>query len=162
MAADAQPDASRRSPQYRRRSLPPRRRDRPQRLAPAAASVAIVESGAVAVPTLVGWLRPVMLLPTAALAGLSPEQLEAILAHELAHVRRHDYLVNLLQSRRDAAVLSPGRVVGFGAVRAEREHCCDDLAVAACGDAGLRAALAELATITNHRAFALAVTDERS
>ena len=63
-------------------------------------------------PTVIGWLKPTVLLPVSALAGLSPQQLEAILAHELAHVRRHDYLVNLLQTlRRDAAVLSPRRVV---------------------------------------------------
>ena len=60
--------------------------------------VAIFESGAVLVPTLIGWMKPIVLLPASALAGLSAEQLEAILAHELAHVRRHDYLINLLQS----------------------------------------------------------------
>jgi beta-lactamase regulating signal transducer with metallopeptidase domain len=48
-------------------------------------------------PSVVGWLRPVILLPTATLLGLAPTQLEAVLAHELAHIRRHDYLVNLLQ-----------------------------------------------------------------
>src|SRR5581483_9185864 len=48
-------------------------------------------------PSVVGWLRPVILLPAAAIAGLSSDQLEAVLAHELAHIRRHDYLVNWLQ-----------------------------------------------------------------
>jgi len=60
--------------------------------------VRLLESSSVAVPTVIGWLKPVVLLPTAAIAGLSPDQLRAILAHELAHVRRHDYLINLLQS----------------------------------------------------------------
>ena len=46
----------------------------------------------------VGWLRPVILLPLAAVTGLSASQLETILAHELAHIRRHDYLLNLLQT----------------------------------------------------------------
>jgi hypothetical protein len=60
--------------------------------------VRVFESTAVSVPVMMGWLRPVVLLPTAALGGLSPMQLEALIAHELAHVRRHDYVVNLLQS----------------------------------------------------------------
>ena len=94
-------------------------------------AVAIVESGAVVVPTLVGWMTPVVLLPAAALSGLSPEQLQAILAHELAHVRRHDYLVNLLQSMVETLLFyHPAMWWVSAQVRAEREHCCDDLAVA--------------------------------
>ena len=124
-------------------------------------AVAILESGAVAVPTLVGWVKPVVLLPAAALSGLAPEQLEAILAHELAHVRRHDYLVNLLQSAVETLLFyHPATWWVSAEVRAEREHCCDDLAVEACGDRLVYvSALAELTTITNHRAFALAATD---
>jgi beta-lactamase regulating signal transducer with metallopeptidase domain len=61
-------------------------------------SVRLLQSSAVVVPTVIGWLRPVILLPVSALAGLSTTQIEAILAHELAHIRRHDYLVNLLQT----------------------------------------------------------------
>ena len=61
-------------------------------------TVALFESTRVDVPTVIGWLKPVVLLPASAIAALSPAQLEAILAHELAHVRRHDYLVNLLQT----------------------------------------------------------------
>ena len=56
------------------------------------------ESALVGVPTVIGWLRPVILLPASALTGLTAQQLEVILAHELAHIRRHDYLVNLVQS----------------------------------------------------------------
>lgn len=63
-----------------------------------ARAVILLESSTVSVPTVMGWLRPVLLVPVSTLAGLSPRQLEAILAHELAHVRRHDYLVNLLQT----------------------------------------------------------------
>jgi bla regulator protein blaR1 len=48
-------------------------------------------------PSVIGWLRPVILAPVGVLCGLAPEQVEALLAHELAHVRRHDYLVNVLQ-----------------------------------------------------------------
>ncbi|MCX7420222.1 MAG: M56 family metallopeptidase [Planctomycetia bacterium] len=60
--------------------------------------VQLVESALVEVPTVIGWLRPVILLPATAITGLTTEQLEALLAHELAHVRRHDYLINLLQT----------------------------------------------------------------
>ena len=52
----------------------------------------------VQVPAVIGWLRPILLVPAAALADLAPQQLEALLLHELAHIRRHDYAVNLLQT----------------------------------------------------------------
>ena len=124
-------------------------------------AVAILESRAVVVPTLVGWVKPVVLLPAAALAGLSPEQLQAILAHELAHVRRHDYLVNLLQSMVETLLFyHPATWWVSAQVRAEREHCCDDLAVEVCGDRLVYvSALAELTTLAGHRGFALAATD---
>jgi beta-lactamase regulating signal transducer with metallopeptidase domain len=61
-------------------------------------SVAVVESALADVPSLVGWLRPVIFLPVSTLTGLGPVHLEAVLAHELAHVRRHDYLMNLAQA----------------------------------------------------------------
>lgn len=124
-------------------------------------AVQIVQSGAVSVPTLVGWVRPVVLVPAAALSGLSPDQLHAILAHELAHVRRHDYLVNLLQSVVETLLFyHPATWWVSAQVRAEREHCCDDLAVAVCGDRLVYvSALAELTTIASHRTLALAATD---
>ncbi len=87
------------------------------------------------VPAVVGWIKPVILLPVGAVSGLSVEQLEAILAHELAHVRRCDYLVNLAQTVVE--------ILGFyhpavwwvsHRIRDERENCCDDLAVQVCGD----------------------------
>src|SRR5262249_32963414 len=58
----------------------------------------VVESRLVDVPTVIGWMRPAIVLPLAAIANLSPAQVESILAHELAHIRRHDYAVNLLQT----------------------------------------------------------------
>jgi bla regulator protein blaR1 len=60
--------------------------------------VVLLESPAVSVPAVIGWLRAAVLVPTSALSGLPPDHLEAVLAHELAHIRRNDYLVNLLQS----------------------------------------------------------------
>lgn len=100
-----------------------------------AQGVRILESSGVSVPAVVGWLRPVILVPASALAGLSPQQLEAILAHELAHVRRHDYLINLLQTVVETLLFYHPVVWWVSrVVRQEREHCCDDLAVAVCGD----------------------------
>lgn len=97
--------------------------------------VRLLVSAAAEVPSVVGCLRPVVLVPAAALAGLPPAHLEAILFHELAHIRRHDYLVNLLQSVAETLLFYHPAVWWISAhIRAEREHACDDLAVAATGD----------------------------
>lgn len=105
-------------------------------------SVRLRESLAARVPLVIGWLRPVILLPTSAVSGLSIAQLEMILAHELAHVRRHDYLVNLLQHLVETLLFYHPAVWWISAkVREERENCCDDLAVRACG--GSRASYAK-------------------
>jgi beta-lactamase regulating signal transducer with metallopeptidase domain len=97
--------------------------------------VRLCESALVEVPTVIGWLRPVILIPVTAITGLSAEQLEALLAHELAHIRRCDYLVNLLQTTIETLLFYHPAVWWVSwQVRQEREHCCDDLAVAACGD----------------------------
>ena len=86
-------------------------------------------------PSVVGWLRPVILLPSATLLGLSTQQLEAVLAHELAHVRRYDYLVNLVQTLVETLLFYHPAVWWTSArIRHERELCCDDLAVRLCGD----------------------------
>jgi len=104
--------------------------------------VKVLESMLVRVPTLIGWLRPVILLPVGLATGLTPEQLQAILAHELAHVRRYDYLVNLLQSLVETLLFyHPAVWYMAGRIRAERENCCDDVAVAAGAE---RVAYAEL------------------
>jgi GWxTD domain-containing protein len=77
----------------------------------------------------VGFLRPVILVPAGLFTGLAPEQLEYILLHELAHIRRNDYLVNLLQTAVEGLLFYHPAVWWIsGVVRAEREHCCDDLA----------------------------------
>ena len=60
--------------------------------------VRLAVSALAQVPAVVGWVRPIVLVPASVFMGLPPEQIEALLAHELAHVRRHDYLVNLLQT----------------------------------------------------------------
>lgn len=97
--------------------------------------VRILRSWAVDTPMVVGWVKPLVLVPAAALTGLAPEALEAVLAHELEHVRRHDYLVNLVQSALEVLLFYHPAVWWLSAqIRQERELCCDDAAVAQCGD----------------------------
>ncbi|MBK7926261.1 MAG: hypothetical protein IPJ98_01860 [Bryobacterales bacterium] len=96
--------------------------------------VGLVFTARVSAPAVTGWLRPVILMPLH-MAGLTPEQAELLLAHELAHVRRHDVLVNFLQRAVEAALFYHPAVWWLSArIRAEREHCCDDIAVSLSGD----------------------------
>jgi beta-lactamase regulating signal transducer with metallopeptidase domain len=128
------------------------------------APVRLYASAIVQVPTVIGWIQPYILLPVTTITGLSESQLRAILAHELAHIRRHDYLVNLLQTAIETLLFYHPAVWWVGKqMRIEREHCCDDIAVAVCGNAIEYAqALAELeqirARIPGHIEPALAAT----
>jgi len=116
--------------------------------------VALLESARVAGPVVLGHLRPVILLPLGAVAGLSPALLEALLAHELAHIVRRDYLLNLgLAVAEVLFFYHPAVWFMANCLRAERENCCDDQAAALCGGDHLRvaralAALAELEATT--------------
>ncbi len=99
-------------------------------------TVRLLESIVVEVPTVIGWLKPVILLPVASVNSLAVSQLEAILAHELAHIRRADYAVNLVQSLIETLLFYHPAVWWMSArIRQEREHCCDDLATSISGDA---------------------------
>ena len=108
--------------------------------------VRLLVSSLVEVPVVIGWLRPVILVPVGSLTGLPVEHVTALLAHELAHIRRHDYLASILQSIAEAVLFYHPAVWWVSQqIRAERELCCDDLAVAASGDVLTYArALAEL------------------
>lgn len=87
-------------------------------------------------PAVIGWLRPVVLLPFSAISGLSTMQLEAVIAHELAHVQRHDAFVNLFQVAVESVLFYHPAVWWLSKrIRLEREHCCDDVAIGACGSA---------------------------
>ena len=86
----------------------------------------------VTVPTLLGILQPMILLPMTLASGLTPSQIESVLAHELAHLRRYDHLVNLLQCVIESILFFHPAVWWISRrVRDEREHCCDDLVIAA-------------------------------
>lgn len=83
------------------------------------------------VPVMIGFLKPVILLPAAMVNNLSPEQLEAILLHELAHIKRNDYLLNIFQSIVETILFFNPFVWWISRnIRLEREHCCDDLVIA--------------------------------
>ena len=122
----------------------------------------LAQSAAVQVPAVVGWLRPIILLPISAVSGLTRTQLDAIIAHELAHVRRHDYLVNIVQTAVEVLLFyHPACWWLSRQIRSEREHCCDDLVVTVCGDpVSYATALTELETLRGRSAtLSLAATD---
>jgi beta-lactamase regulating signal transducer with metallopeptidase domain/HEAT repeat protein len=97
--------------------------------------VRLLESTIIHVPAVVGWLRPVVLMPVSLNTGLTPQQLQVLLAHELAHVRRNDYAVNLLQAVVETFLFYHPVVWWVSRrIREERENCCDDIAVMVCGD----------------------------
>ena len=124
--------------------------------------VGVVQSAVVQVPMLVGWIRPIILIPASVVSGLTVAQLEAVIAHELAHVRRHDYLANIVQTAAEILLFyHPACWWISKQIRAEREHACDDLAVRVCGDRVLYAeALADLETLrSDPPVLGLAATD---
>ena len=89
----------------------------------------------VLVPTVVGLLRPMVLLPITLTTGLTADQIEVILAHELAHIRRFDHIINILQRLIEAFLFFHPAVWYLSRlVRTERELCCDDLVLAAGGN----------------------------
>ncbi|HEV7358802.1 MAG TPA: M56 family metallopeptidase [Steroidobacteraceae bacterium] len=121
-------------------------------------AVRFVCSKAAESPAVLGWWRPVVVLPLSALAGLSPWQVEAIIAHELAHIKRWDGLVNVFQIATETLLFYHPAVWWVNRViRNEREHCCDDVAVSACGNApGYARALALLEESRSSSVWAMA------
>jgi GWxTD domain-containing protein len=112
--------------------------------------VTLLESCLAEVPVVIGYVRPAILMPVGLFAGLPAGQIESILLHELAHIRRYDYLVNLLQTSVEGVLFYHPAVWWIsGLIRAERENCCDDLVVATQGDA--REYAAALATLEQNR-----------
>ncbi len=98
-------------------------------------TIKIYESALAKVPMVIGLIKPIILLPVSAFTGLSPKQLESIIVHELAHIIRRDYLVNLLQSIVEILFFYHPAVWWInGVIRAERENCCDDIAIEKTGD----------------------------
>ncbi|MEO8218436.1 MAG: M56 family metallopeptidase [Acidobacteriota bacterium] len=120
--------------------------------------VKLMQSAMVQVPTVAGAIRPVILLPLSAITGLPQDELEMVIAHELAHIKRHDFLVNVIQNLLETLFFFHPAVWWIsGRLRVERELCCDDMAVMACGDRLRYArALADLEELRSHPQPALA------
>ncbi len=113
--------------------------------------VQLLSTTAVNTPCVAGWFAPVILLPAAMLAGFNLQQIESILVHELTHIRRRDYLANLLQCVIETVFFFHPAVWHVSALmRQERENCCDDTAAAHCGSLPYARALTELATWQSH------------
>ena len=99
-------------------------------------SIAYCECKWLQAPAVIGWFRPVVFLPLTALTGLSEPQLEAVIAHELAHIQRFDPFVNVFQVCVETLLFYHPAIWWLNKkIRSEREHCCDDMAVALCGNA---------------------------
>lgn len=97
--------------------------------------VRLYESALVNVPTVIGHIRPVILFPIGAISGIPIKQVEAIIAHELAHIKRYDYLINLIQSIMEILFFYHPAVWWLNSkVNTERENCCDDMAMKITGD----------------------------
>ena len=106
----------------------------------------IVKSDRVADAMTCGFWRTYVILPSAWITQMSPEMLEAVIAHELSHVRRHDLWVNFLQRVVETIFFYHPAVWWLSKqIRMEREHCCDSAAVRATGDAGIFARALEFA-----------------
>ncbi|TXJ29531.1 MAG: M56 family metallopeptidase [Chitinophagaceae bacterium] len=121
----------------RHQSVSPVSKEWEEKLQVLAASIGInqivtaAESGLAKVPMVIGHLKPVILLPAGLITAMPPVEIEAILLHELAHIRRRDYLVNLLQNLVEIVFFFNPAVLWISSLmKAERENCCDDITVA--------------------------------
>ena len=93
-------------------------------------SIVLLESQLVKVPSVTGFFKPIILLPIGMLSQLPQDQVEAIMLHELAHIRRKDYFINLIQSFAEIVFFfNPGVLWVSSIIKEERENCCDDIAV---------------------------------
>lgn len=126
-------------------------------------SIKLLESALANVPMTIGWIKPVVLLPVGIASSLTITQLEAILAHELAHIKRYDYLVNIFQNFVEILFFfHPATWFISGKVRDERENCCDDFAVEICGDSLVLAkALTQVASYQQQPRLAMAFGAKR-
>lgn len=123
-------------------------------------SVQFAQSTLIAVPMVVGWLRPVVLIPLSTLTTLSPQQLDAVILHELAHIKRLDAFANLFQILVETLLFYHPAVWWVShRIRIERENCCDDIAVGLAGDSfGYAMALTMLEADRAFPEMALAAT----
>ncbi len=126
--------------------------------------VDLLESLKVSVPLTIGWLKPVILFPAGMLVNLPMNQIEAILAHELAHIKRKDYLFNILQNVVETIFFfHPAVWILSARIRTERENCCDDVAIDVCQNKIVLAnALAEVAGYQSQPMFGMAFGGQKN
>ncbi len=92
--------------------------------------VVLLKSAIIQIPMVIGHLKPIILFPASALTSLTSQEIESILLHELAHIRRKDYFVNILQSVAEMIFFFNPAVLWISSlIKGERENCCDDIAV---------------------------------
>lgn len=97
--------------------------------------VTLLESGITKIPLVIGYLKPVILIPVGLVNSMEQREVEAILLHELAHISRNDYLVNLLQSVMETLLFFNPAVLWLShLIKTERENCCDDVVLAQTGN----------------------------
>jgi len=92
--------------------------------------VTLYFSAHIDIPLTIGYLKPIIIFPLALINNLSNDQVEAILLHELAHIKRHDYLLNILQCIMETILcFNPFVWLISKTIREQREYCCDDMVV---------------------------------
>lgn len=92
--------------------------------------ILLAESATISTPMVIGYFKPMIVVPVGMLTGLTSEQIETILVHELAHIKRHDYLINFVQSVIEVLFFfNPFVRILSRLIREERENCCDDFVV---------------------------------
>jgi len=127
-------------------------------------SIAIFQSGLAKIPMVIGHFKPVVLMPIGLLNHLSLNEVEAILSHELAHIKRRDYLVNILQNIVEVLFFFNPAVLWLSKIiREERENCCDDLAIACTNDKNgyLKALVSCQEFSLNSTGFAMSMANEK-
>ncbi len=127
--------------------------------------IQLAESEEINTPIVIGYLKPIILIPVGMLTGLSAEQLETIIIHELAHIKRHDFIINLIQSILETVFFfNPFIWYLSHLIRREREYCCDDMVIHLHG--GTRAyarALAQLEEVRlSKNMFALSLAENKN
>src|SRR5690606_40568030 len=108
-------------------------------------------------PMVIGTIQPVIIIPAAFLTNTSPALLKAVIAHELAHIQRHDFLINIIQTVVETLFFYHPAVWYFSYMaRREREFCCDHRAVeAGCDRESLARALSEVGELHRNKSLSI-------
>ncbi len=123
-------------------------------------SVKLLQTNTLTTPAVMGVVKPILLIPSSLVTGLSMQQLDMLLAHELAHIKRHDYLLNILQALAETLLFYHPVVWWVSRViRQEREHCCDDMTLQVTGQSAVEYAEVLLSLEKSRQGLVLAATN---